>query len=115
MNKDKSKTLADFSLLAVFNPFLGFFGLLAFFSLAGVPPLAGFFAKIEIFINAFYSSFYVSCIILILITLVSSFMYIRVIKIIYFEKKKIFFFLPTTRACALTVGLTGFFLVFFFF
>jgi len=44
-NARKSKTLIDVSSVALFNPVLGFTGLLAFFSLAGVPPLAGFFCK----------------------------------------------------------------------
>jgi NADH-quinone oxidoreductase subunit N len=48
-NEKRSKTLIDLASIANTNPFLGFGGMLAFFSLAGVPPLAGFFAKMEIF------------------------------------------------------------------
>lgn len=114
-NVEKPKTLADYSLLAALNPGLGLFGLFAFFSLAGVPPLAGFFAKIEIFISAIYASFTLSCVFLILITLISSFMYIRIIKIMYFEKQKKILFSPLSRACSIIIGITGFFLVYFFF
>ena len=49
-NAERSKTLVDLSFLSATNPLLALTGLLAFFSLAGVPPLAGFYAKMSIFL-----------------------------------------------------------------
>ncbi len=54
----------------------------------GVPPLAGFFAKIEVFLSALGSSLYFPALIAILSSVVSSFYYVRLIKTMYFEKKK---------------------------
>ena len=55
-NSDRSKTLVDFSFLSATNPRLALTGLIAFFSLAGVPPLAGFYAKMSIFLATISSS-----------------------------------------------------------
>jgi len=93
-NKEKSKTLVDLAFIVDINPVLGFTGMVAFFSLAGVPPLAGFFAKMEIFISALSASLFFASFVAILSSVVSSFYYIRLIKTMYFEtkKKKSFFF-----------------------
>jgi len=95
---------------------LGLTGLLAFFSLAGVPPLAGFFAKIEIFISAFHAFLFLTCTILILCSIISTFFYLRVIKVMFFDKKKhtnslIF---GVTRECSLVMGFSIFLLLFLF-
>jgi NADH-quinone oxidoreductase subunit N len=47
----KSKTLLDLASVAKTNPLIGVSCILALFSLAGIPPFAGFLAKIEIFIK----------------------------------------------------------------
>lgn len=53
--------------------------------MAGIPPLAGFFSKMFLFINAIQSQIYVVAIIGVLFTLVSCFYYIRLIKLAYFD------------------------------
>ena len=114
-NKQKSKTLIDLSSIASFNPLLGFTGLIAFFSLAGVPPLAGFYAEIEIFVNALGSSLFFASFIAILSSVISSYYYIRLVKTMYFEKNEDnFFIFPISRFCSLTMGLSTFFLIYFF-
>jgi len=114
-NKQKSKTLIDLSSIASFNPLLGFSGLIAFFSLAGVPPLAGFYAKMEIFVNALGSSLFFASFIAILSSVISSYYYIRLVKTMYFEKnEENFFIFPISRFCSLTMGLSTFFLIYFF-
>jgi len=115
-NVHKSKTLIDVSSVALLNPVLGFTGLLAFFSLAGVPPLAGFFAKMEIFICSIGSSLFFASIVAILSSVISSFFYIRLIKSIYFEQKEDnFFIFPVSRGCSLVMGVSLFLLLCFFF
>ena len=114
-SEKRSKTLIDFASIASTNPFLGFGGMLSFFSLAGVPPLAGFFAKMEIFLSALSSSLFFASIIAILSSVVSSYYYIRLIKTMYFEKKREnSFIFPITRACSLTISIAVFFLLYFF-
>ena len=58
------------------------------FSLAGIPPLAGFFAKFYIFKAVIEESMYFLAIVGLLSTVVAAFYYLRIIKIIYFDKEK---------------------------
>jgi NADH-quinone oxidoreductase subunit N len=114
-NNERSKTLVDLSFLSATNPLLALTGLVAFFSLAGVPPLAGFYAKMSIFLATISSSLIFASIFVILTSVVSSYYYIRIIKSIYFEKReKTEFFLPVTRSCSLILGSSSFFLIYFF-
>lgn len=113
-NEKKSKTLADLSQVSASNPLLGLAAVLAFFSLAGVPPLAGFFAKMEIFLGALGSSLYLTSTIAILSSVVSAFFYVRIVKTMYFEKTiKNAFVYPVTKACSVVIGLGCFLLLFF--
>jgi len=57
-----------------------------FFSMAGIPPLIGFFAKFYVFFAAIETSYYLLLVISIACSTLSAFYYIRVIKIINFEK-----------------------------
>jgi len=65
---------------------LGF--LILLFSLAGIPPLAGFFAKFYVFMAVIKAEMYMLAVIGLLSTAVSAFYYLRIIKIIYFDKPK---------------------------
>ena len=62
--------------------------LIILFSLAGIPPLAGFFAKFYIFVSVIEAKMYTLAIIGLLTTVVSAFYYLRIIKIMYFDKPK---------------------------
>jgi NADH-quinone oxidoreductase subunit N len=62
--------------------------LIILFSLAGIPPLAGFFAKFYIFKAVIEQSMYFLAIVGLLSTVIAAFYYLRVIKIIYFDKEK---------------------------
>jgi len=70
------------------HPKLAFSFLIILFSLAGIPPLAGFFAKFYIFVSVIEAKMYVLAVIGLLTTVVSAFYYLRIIKIIYFDKPK---------------------------
>jgi NADH-quinone oxidoreductase subunit N len=56
------------------------------FSLAGIPPLAGFFSKLFIFYSAIKANYFNLVFFAIIISIISSFYYLKIIKIIYFEK-----------------------------
>jgi NADH-quinone oxidoreductase subunit N len=86
-NRFRAKTLADFAGVASLNPLLALTGMLSFFSLAGVPPLAGFLAKLSIFHAAICSSIILASVLSILTSVVASFYYIRLVKNLYFELK----------------------------
>ena len=62
--------------------------LIILFSLAGIPPLAGFFAKFYVFMAVIESGMYTLAIIGLITTVISAFYYIRVIKIMYFDEPK---------------------------
>ena len=62
--------------------------LIILFSLAGIPPLAGFFAKFYIFMSVIESGMFTLAIIGLVTTVISAFYYIRIIKIMYFDSSK---------------------------
>ena len=78
----------DLSGLSKNHPLLSLCLLLILFSLAGIPPLAGFFAKFYIFKAVLEQSMYFLAIVGLLSTVVAAFYYLRIIKIIYFDKEK---------------------------
>jgi len=78
----------DLSGLSKNHPLLALSFLIIFFSLAGIPPLAGFFAKFYIFMSVIEVEMYALAIIGLITTVISAFYYLRIIKIIYFDKPK---------------------------
>ena len=80
--------LEDLSGLSKNHPILSLSLLIVLFSLAGIPPLAGFFAKFYIFLAVIENEMYFLAIIGLLSTVVAAFYYLRIIKIIYFEESK---------------------------
>jgi NADH-quinone oxidoreductase subunit N len=64
---------------------LGFLLAMLMFSLAGIPPLAGFFAKWYVFVAAVEAKLYGLAVICVILSVVSAFYYLRIVKIIYFD------------------------------
>ena len=86
INKKPIKYLTDFSNLFSINKLLSFIIILNILSLAGIPPLAGFFSKLFIFFSAIKANYFNLIFIAIIISIISSFYYLKLIKIIFFEK-----------------------------
>tara|TARA_Y100000590_G_C15660404_1_gene992361 strand:+ start:260 stop:1672 length:1413 start_codon:yes stop_codon:yes gene_type:complete len=82
------ENVSDLSGLSKNHPLFAFSFLIILFSLAGIPPMAGFFAKFYIFMAVIESKMYLLAIIGLLTTVISAFYYIRIIKVIYFDKPK---------------------------
>ena len=80
------ENIADLSGLSKNHPLLSLSFLILLFSLAGAPPLAGFFAKFYIFMAVLEVKMYALAIIGLITTVISAFYYLRIIKIIYFDK-----------------------------
>ncbi len=80
------ENLNDLSGISKQHPILSISLLVILFSLAGIPPLAGFFAKFYIFISVIESKMYTLAIVGLLSTVISAFYYLRIVKIIYFEE-----------------------------
>jgi NADH-quinone oxidoreductase subunit N len=87
-NNQYYEDIDDLSGLSKNHPILSLSLLVILFSLAGIPPLAGFFAKFYIFKAVIEQSMYFLAIIGLLSTVIAAFYYLRIIKIIYFDKEK---------------------------
>ena len=87
-NNEYFEDIADLSGLSKNHPLLSLSLLIILFSLAGIPPLAGFFAKFYIFKSVIEQSMYFLAIVGLLSTVVAAFYYLRIIKIMYFDKEK---------------------------
>ncbi len=86
-NLKKIKYIEDLTIVAKTNPFIGICFAITFFSIAGVPPLAGFFSKMFLFFSAISQSAYFLSTIGILTSVVSCFYYIRIVQVSYFEQQ----------------------------
>ncbi len=81
-------TIDDYNGLYTTNPRLSFVMMIALFSLAGIPPFAGFFSKFFIFAAAAQQGFYVLVFIALLNTILSLYYYLRVIKAMFINKSE---------------------------
>jgi NADH-quinone oxidoreductase subunit N len=83
------------------------------FSLAGVPPLAGFFAKFYVFLAAIEAKLFALAVIGVLTSVVGAYYYLRIVKLMYMDEPRQSFE-PMAPALGLVVGVTGLFVIFFF-
>ncbi len=82
---ETSLFISDLTNYFKINPLWTFSFLIIFFSIAGIPPLSGFLAKVLILVELVYSNYLLTSILLIVVSSISIFYYIRVIKITFFE------------------------------
>ena len=87
-NEKYYEYIEDLSGLSKNHPLIALSLLVVLFSLAGIPPLAGFFAKFYIFKAVLEQSMYYLAIIGLLSTVIAAFYYLRVVKIMYFDSEK---------------------------
>ena len=71
------------------HPFIAFSFVILMFSMAGIPPLAGFFGKWVVFYSAVNSGLLFLAVIGVLTSVVGAFYYLRIIKIMYFEENEV--------------------------
>nr|YP_009729738.1 NADH dehydrogenase subunit 2 [Plasmopara viticola]QHW07477.1 NADH dehydrogenase subunit 2 [Plasmopara viticola] len=86
INHKPIKYLTDLSSIHNINKLIAIVIILNIFSLAGIPPLAGFFSKLFIFFSAIKNNYFSLVFFAVIISILSSFYYLKIIKIIYFEK-----------------------------
>jgi len=86
---------------------------LLMFSLAGIPPMAGFIAKFYVFLAAVKSGLFMLAVIGVLASVVGAFYYLRIVKIIYFDDP-VEDFEPMPRELAAIFGAAGLFVLVFF-
>ena len=78
--------IGDLAGLSRTNPVMAFMLAMILFSLAGIPPLAGFFAKFYVFLAAIEAGLYVLAVIGVLASVVGAYYYLRIVKIMYFDE-----------------------------
>jgi NADH-quinone oxidoreductase subunit N len=81
----KFKKINELVLLFKSNPILALNFSLVLFSIAGIPPLLGFYSKLYIFISAMMDELYLVVVIAALLSVVASLYYIRLIKLMFFK------------------------------
>ena len=110
------KYIDDFSMVGKMNPILAATMSIIMFSMAGIPPLAGFFGKYYIFLAGLENGWYWLALTGVLTSTISCFYYIRIMKTMYFEKKRGWVYSQgVDREKSVLLAITLFFLCFFFF
>ena len=109
------ENISDLSGISKKHPLLAISFLIILFSLAGVPPLGGFFAKFYVFVAVLEQQMYALAIIGLLTTVMSAFYYLKIIKTIYFDDSIITFELVKNKTAQISVFTSCAILVTFFF
>jgi NADH-quinone oxidoreductase subunit N len=85
-NGQHVEKISDFSGLSRTNPLLAFFFAMLLFSLAGVPPLAGFFGKFYVFVAAIKAGLFTLSVIGVLTSVIGAYYYLSIVKVMYFDE-----------------------------
>jgi NADH-quinone oxidoreductase subunit N len=95
------------------NPLMAFLLAMLLFSLAGIPPLAGFFAKFYVFLAAIHAGLYALAVIGVLLSVVGAYYYLRIVKLMYFDAPAERFE-PMPAPLAAVLGVSGAFILLYF-
>ncbi|QIG92339.1 MULTISPECIES: NADH-quinone oxidoreductase subunit NuoN [unclassified Bradyrhizobium] len=85
-NGQALEQISDFAGLSRTNPLIAFVFAMLLFSLAGVPPLAGFFGKWYVFVAAIKANLFTLAVIGVLTSVVGAFYYLSIVKVMYFDQ-----------------------------
>mgnify|MGYP001217018833 FL=1 len=108
------ENISDLSGISKKHPLLAISLLIILFSLAGVPPLGGFFAKFYVFVAVLEKEMYALAIIGLLTTVMSAFYYLKIIKIIYFDDALMTFESTKNRTAQVSIFVSCTILITFF-
>ena len=106
--------ISDLAGLSKTHPTMAFMLAMILFSLAGIPPLAGFFAKFYVFLAAIESGLYGLAVIGVLASVVGAYYYLRIVKIMYFDEPAASF-QPMATELRVVLGVSGAFVLLFVF
>ncbi len=114
-NNLKIKKINELTLLFKSNPFLAWNFCFILFSIAGIPPLLGFYSKLYIFISALNYGYYIVAIIAAIFSVIACAYYIRLIRLLYFKEiSQWTIFVELSKAEAVILTATLFLNIFFF-
>jgi len=105
--------IGDLAGLARTNPTMAFFLAMLLFSLAGIPPLAGFFAKFYVFLAAIKAGLFVLAVIGVVTSVVGAYYYLTIVKIMYFDEPAKAF-APMAYELKIVLAVSGLFNLLFF-
>jgi NADH-quinone oxidoreductase subunit N len=105
--------ISDVAGLAQRRPFVAAMMAVLMFSLIGLPPLAGFFAKWQVFLAAMEANLFVLAVIGVLASAVSAYYYLRIIKTMYFDEP-VAEFAPIPAELTVVMAGVGFLIVTYF-
>ena len=108
------ENISDLSGISKKHPLVAISLLIILFSLAGIPPLGGFFAKFYVFVAVLEKEMYALAIIGLLTTVMSAFYYLKIIKTIYFDDSLITFDVTKNRNAQISVFASCIILITFF-
>jgi len=108
------ETIGDLAGLARTQPMVAAALAIAMFSMAGIPPLAGFFGKMYVFLAAVSAGLYALAVIGVLASVVSAFYYLRIVKIMYFDDAAVGFDKRLEAGPAAVLGAGAVFTLLFF-
>ncbi len=108
-----SEAIPDLAGISREKPLFAFLFAMLLFSLAGVPPLAGFFAKFYVFQAAIDAHLYWLAVVGVILSVVSAYYYLRIVKIMYFDEPGAAFE-PIPASVQLTLGISAAFVILFF-
>lgn len=113
---NKIKYISDLSYIFKYNKTLGLTFVITMFSMAGVPPMAGFLAKFFSFFVCVKNNLYLLAIIGVLLSIICTFYYIKFLKVIYFENTNKCLILNNnlSKSTALVISLTSILLFYIF-
>ena len=106
--------IEDLAGLARNHPMMAAAMAIFMFSMAGIPPLAGFFGKLYVFMAAVNEGLYILAIVGVLTSVVGAFYYLRIIKVMYFDDPEDAFDRLPAREIGLIMMVMGAFTLFFF-
>jgi NADH-quinone oxidoreductase subunit N len=105
--------IGDLAGLSRTHPTMAFFLAMLLFSLAGIPPLAGFFAKFYVFLAAIQAGLYLLAVIGVLTSVIGAYYYLAIVKIMYFDEP-VKGFQPMPGALGFVLGIAGLINILFF-
>lgn len=108
------ENISDLSGLSKSHPLMAMALTVFMFSMAGIPPLAGFFGKLYVFMAAIDAELYAVAVIGVVTSVVGAFYYLRIVKVMYFDASDDQLDRSQSRALNIVIGVSGIIIVFFF-
>jgi NADH-quinone oxidoreductase subunit N len=104
--------ISELSGLSHTNPMMATILTILMFSLAGIPPLAGFWGKWYVFLAAINANLYTLAVIGVLASVVGAYYYLRIVKIMWFDEP-VAAYLPASLNLRIVLGVSGLFMLFY--